>query len=464
MINNFPSDFKWGVATSSYQIEGATNVDGRGISIWDTFSATPGKVVNGETGDMACDHYNRYKEDIAIMRDLGVQSYRFSIAWPRLFPKGDHVREQRGFDFYNRLIDELIANDIEPMITLYHWDLPQTLQDTGGWANREIVNRFVDYSVAAVEAFGDRVENWITLNEPWCVSWLGYMLGVHAPGVQNLDHAIASSHHTALAHGLASTAMRKVNPAIKIGIAPNMTNYRVDDPSNPDLMELSGLMDSHINRWWIDAFTHGRYPRNLADFYGEKLQKYVLPGDMDSLRVQTDFLGINYYSDSFIGTPRPEDKPISEGGLFPFPQRSNGTPPEPYTDMGWPITPVGIRDLLVRVSKEWPNIEEIAITENGAAYPEVPDANGEIRDERRIEYIESHIEAVGQAIAAGAPVKRYYAWSFMDNFEWAEGYAKRFGIVHVDFDTQERTPKESARVFSSIIHSHSAFWETVSQS
>ncbi|MCX6402679.1 MAG: family 1 glycosylhydrolase, partial [Actinobacteria bacterium] len=226
MINNFPADFKWGVATSSYQIEGAAKEDGRGVSIWDTFAATPGKVVNGENGDVACDHYHLFKEDIAIMRKLGVQSYRFSIAWPRLFPQGDNVREERGFDFYNRLIDELIANDIEPLITLYHWDLPQTLQDKGGWQNREIVNKFVDYSVAAVEAFGDRVQNWITLNEPWCVSWLGYMLGVHAPGVQNLDHAIAASHHTALAHGLATRAMRKVNPALKIGIAPNMTNYR----------------------------------------------------------------------------------------------------------------------------------------------------------------------------------------------------------------------------------------------
>ncbi len=464
MINNFPSDFKWGVATSSYQIEGATNEDGRGVSIWDTFAATPGKVVNGENGDVACDHYHRFKEDVALMKKLGVQSYRFSIAWPRLFPNGDKVREQRGFDFYNKLIDELIANGIEPLATLYHWDLPQTLQDKGGWANREIVDSFVEYAEAAVDAFGDRVQNWITLNEPWCVSWLGYMLGVHAPGVKNLDHAIGASHHTALAHGLASRAMRAVNPAINIGIAPNMTNYRIDDESNSELIELKGLMDSHVNRWWIEAFQFGQYPKNLADFYGDKLQKYVLPGDMDLVKVQTDFLGINYYNDAFLGTPKPEDKPISEGGLFPFPQRSNGELPQPQTDMGWPITPMGIHDLVLRIKKDWPQIVDIAITENGAAFPEGPNQDGEVHDDRRIDYYSSHVDALGLAIAAGAPVKSYYAWSFMDNFEWAEGYAKRFGIVHVDFQTLKRTPKESAKVYSSIIHAHSSFWETVTQS
>lgn len=464
MINNFPPNFKWGVATASYQIEGAAQEDGRGISIWDTFSKTPGKVVNGDTGDVACDHYHLFKEDIALMKELGIQSYRFSIAWPRLFPNGDNVREERGFDFYNKLIDELLANGIEPLATLYHWDLPQPLQDKGGWANREIIENFVSYSVAAVEAFGDRINSWITLNEPWCVSWLGYMLGVHAPGVKNLDHAIAASHHTSLAHGMASRAMRNVNPKIKIGIAPNMTNYRVDDESNSELMELKGLMDSHINRWWIEGFLDGKYPENLVNFYGDQLQKYIQDGDMDLVKVETDFLGINYYSDSFLSTPKPEDKPMSAGGLFPFPQRSNGALPQPQTDMGWPITPLGIRDLLIRIHNDWPEISDIAITENGAAYPEGPDANGEVQDDRRIDYYVSHIDAVGEALAAGVPVTKYFAWSFMDNFEWAEGYAKRFGIVHVDYETLKRTPKESAKVFSSIIHSHSSHWETVSQS
>ena len=463
MISNFPSDFKWGVATSSYQIEGAAETDGRGPSIWDTFSKTPGKVVNGETGDIACDHYNKFKEDIAIMRELGVQTYRFSIAWPRLFPNGDNQREQRGFDFYNELIDELIANGIEPMGTLYHWDLPQPLQDKGGWANRETVSSFVDYAVAASEAFGDRVTNWVTLNEPWCVSWLGYMLGIHAPGVKNLDHAIAASHHTALAHGLATRAMKAVNPAFRIGIAANMTNYRIDDDKNQELIDLKQLMDAHVNRWWIDAFYNGEYPKVLVDFYGDKLQKYILDGDMESIKVDSEFLGINYYNDAFLGTPTPEDKPMSEGGLFPFPQRSNGSLPHPQTDMGWPITPIGLRDLPLRIARDWPGISDIAITENGAAYDDGPNSDGAISDMRRIDYLESHIEALGEAIVQGAPVKSYYAWSFLDNFEWAEGYAKRFGIVHVDFNTLERTPKQSARVYSSIIQAHSAFWETVLQ-
>ncbi|MEN9693121.1 MAG: hypothetical protein RLZZ330_765 [Actinomycetota bacterium] len=464
MISNFPSDFKWGVATSSYQIEGATDVDGRGPSIWDTFSKTPGKVVNGDTGDVACDHYHNFKQDIEIMKDLGVQTYRFSIAWPRLFPKGDSQREQRGFDFYNQLIDELIANGIEPMATLYHWDLPQPLQDKGGWANRETVFSFVDYSAAAVEAFGDRVTNWVTLNEPWCVAWLGYMIGIHAPGVKNLDHAIAASHHTALAHGLATRRMKAINPNLRIGIAANMTNYRIDDENNSELVELRSLMDAHVNRWWIDAFYNGEYPKVLVDFYGDKLQKYIHDGDMELLKVESEFLGINYYNDAFLGTAGPEDKPMSEGGLFPFPQRSNGTLPEPQTDMGWPITPIGLRDLPVRIHRDWPGIADISITENGAAYSDGPNSEGSISDMRRIEYLETHINAVGEAIAHGAPVKSYYAWSFLDNFEWAEGYAKRFGIVYVDFNTLERIPKQSARVYSSIIQAHSAFWETVSQS
>lgn len=464
MINNFPEDFKWGVATSSYQIEGGTHLDGRGESIWDVFSATFGKVVNGDEGSLACDHYRRFKEDVALMKELGVQTYRFSIAWPRLFPNGDTRREQRGFDFYNKLIDELIANDIEPMGTLYHWDLPQTLQDKGGWANRDTVYSFVDYATAAVEAFGDRVTNWVTLNEPWCVTWLGYMSGVHAPGVQDLDQAIAAAHHTALAHGLATRAMKAKNPDLRIGIAANMTNYRVDDENNKELLELKDLMDAHVNRWYIDAFYYGKYPQVLVDFYGDKLQKHIHDGDMELLKVDSEFLGINYYNDSFLGTPRPEDKPMSEGGLFPFPQRTNGTPPMPQTDMGWPITPTGLRDLPLRIARDWPGILDIAITENGAAFPDGPDENGVINDVRRIDYLNSHIAAVGEAIEAGAPVKSYYAWSFMDNFEWAEGYDKRFGIVYVDFITLERIPKQSARVFSSIIQEHTDFWASVIQS
>lgn len=450
-MKGFPEDFNWGVATSSYQIEGAAFEDGRGESIWDRFCATPGKVANSEDGLTACDHYHRFEEDIQIMKQLGVTTYRFSMAWPRMFPKGDSVREERGFDFYNRLIDELLANGIKPLPTLYHWDLPQTLQDKGGWANRETVDAFAQYAAAAVEAFGDRVTEWLTLNEPWCVTWLGYMNGVHAPGVKNLDHALAAAHHTALAHAEASRAMRAVRSDLRIGLALNMTTYRIEDESDKDLAELGDLMDAQLNRWWIQAFLTGSYPENLMKIHEERLGNIILPGDLARLKVETDILGVNYYSDSFIGLPRAEDKPLIEEGLFPFPHRMNGSAPGPYTDMGWPVTPVGLEDLLLRIARDWPEIEDIAITENGAAYDYQPDESGEVNDIRRIEYLLSHLEAAGRAIEKGAPLKSYYAWSLMDNFEWAEGYNKRFGLVHVDFKTLKRTIKNSGKAYSEVI-------------
>lgn len=455
-MNNFPLDFTWGVATSSYQIEGAAFEDGRGESIWDRFCATPGKVKNSENGAVACDHYHRFSEDIAIMKEIGVTSYRFSISWPRLFPRGDKVREQRGFDFYGRLIDELIENGIKPLPTLYHWDLPQALEDKGGWANRDIVEAFAYYAAEVVAEYGDRISEWLTINEPWCVTWLGYMNGVHAPGVQSLDSAIAAAHHTALAHAEATRAMRAVRPEIKSGLAVNMTNYIVEDPNNSELSELFELMDSHQNRWWIDAQVHGKYPEKLVEFYGETLSKYVLPGDLKLLKINSEILGINYYSDNFIGLPSEGDGPISLGGLFPFPQRMNGSAPKPHTDMGWPITPDGLEDLLIRIWCDWPEIQNIAITENGAAYDDGPNSNGEVEDRRRVDYLKSHIAAAGRAIEKGVPLKSYYAWSLLDNFEWAEGYDKRFGLVHVDFRTQKRTLKQSAKTYSSIISANSA--------
>jgi beta-glucosidase len=277
------------------------------------------------------------------------------------------------------------------------------------------------------------------------------MSGVHAPGVKDLDAAVAAAHHTALAHAEATRSMKAVNPSVRTGIALNMTNYIVEDKSNKEIVELAELMDAQINRWWLDAYLHGKYPQQLVEFFGPKLEKVVLEGDMDALKVDSEFLGINYYSDSFVGVPRPEDRPANDGGPFPFPHRSNGTPPPPLTDMGWPITPEGIKNLVLRVKKDWPEVDDIAITENGAAYPEVPDSTGEVADERRCQYLEAHIENLEQAIALGAPVKSYYAWSLMDNFEWAEGYEKRFGLIHVDFETQERTLKNSAKLYASII-------------
>ena len=450
---SFPEDFNWGSATASYQIEGGFADGGRTPSIWDTFSKTPGKVVNGDTGDVACDHYNRFEEDIQIMKDLGIQSYRFSLAWPRIMPQGTGEVNQEGIDFYNRLIDGLLEAGIQPTATLYHWDLPQVLQDKGGWANRDIVKQFADYATVCAEAFGDRVANWITINEPWCVTWLGNFVGVHAPGLKDLETTVAVAHHTALAHAEATRALRAVRPEIRSGITLNMTNYRVDDENNKELLELRDYWDANLNRWWMDSQLHGSYPQNLVELYGDKLSKVVMPGDMAALKVDSEFLGINYYSDSFLNTPTAEQVEKNEG-TFCFPINSDGTAPEPYTDMGWPITPNGLTDLLVRVYKDWPEIKDIAITENGVAYGDEPDANGEVHDHRRVEYLVDHLTAVERAIDQGVPVKAYYYWSLLDNFEWAEGYAKRFGIVFVNFETLQRIVKLSGSVYSKIIETN----------
>ena len=447
----FPADFKWGVATSSFQIEGATCADGRGASIWDTFCKTPGKVANGEHGDIACDHYHRYPEDVAIMKDLGVTSYRFSIAWPRLFPQGEGVREERGFAFYNKLIDELLANGIEPVVTLYHWDLPQALEDKGGWTNRDIVSAFVDYASACVEAFGDRVTNWITLNEPWVFTWLGYLAGVHAPGRQELSAGVAAAHHASLAHAQASRAMKAINGNINVGIALNMTNFRVTDATDQDLNDLAVLMDSQLNRWWLDAMYLGKYPAELVNFFGEHLTSVFLPGDAELITDNPDFVGVNYYADNFINPPKADTPEPTSPNAFPFAQKYDSSAPLPHTDMGWPITPDGLYDLLSRINRDWPMVTNISITENGAAFPESPDSDGIVFDERRVAYLDAHLHAVAEAIADGAPVKSYFAWSLLDNFEWAEGYDKRFGLVHVDFDTLVRTLKNSAKYYRNVI-------------
>jgi len=453
---SFQDDFTWGVATSSFQIEGATRADGRGPSIWDTFCATPGKVANGDHGDVACDHYNLFEEDIRIMQEMGVQAYRFSLAWPRMFPNGDSVREERGFEFYNRLIDALLEAGIKPLATMYHWDLPQPLQDKGGWANREVVAAFKEYATACVEAFGDRVIDWVTINEPWCVSWLGYMNGVHAPGVKSLDDAIAAAHHTALAHAEAVRAIRAVQPLARAGAAYNMTNYVVLNPEDPEVVEAAALMDSHVNRWWIEAQLTGKYPSNLVEEYGERLARVMLPGDENILKIDSELMGINYYNDSFLASPRINDGSLLSKGLFPFKQRINDTPPPPHTDMGWPITPDGIYNLLMRVHRDYPNVGELMITENGVAFDDGPDAQGVVNDTRRVEYFKSHIYNVLRAVSEGSALRSYFAWSLLDNFEWAEGYDKRFGLVHVDFVTQKRTLKESAKTYGAIIASNGA--------
>ena len=439
----FPEDFLWGAATSSYQIEGAANEDGRGPSIWDTFCKTPGKVAKGDTGDVANDHYHRYPEDIAIMKELGLQGYRFSFAWPRMFPKGDGVREERGFDFYDRLIDGLLEAGIEPLATLYHWDLPQALQDKGGWVNRDIVHHFADYSTAVVERFGDRVKKFSPINEPWVVAWLGHGIGIHAPGILDRRSAFAAAHHTVLAHAASTNAMRAVRGDILTGPVLNQTNYVADDINDPIQAHAAAIGDAHQNRFWMDAIMHGTYPQILIDTYGDELTSVIKDGDMQAAMVKNDFIGINYYFDNRIGASlggKPEWHSIS--GLFDL--DIDETPRGPLTDMGWPLTPHGLENLLVRWHKEHGDkLPPLYITENGVAYDDGPDASGHVADQRRIDYLQTHLKAVSNAIAQGSPVKGYYQWSLMDNFEWALGYDKRFGIVHVDFETQKRIIKDS---------------------
>jgi beta-glucosidase len=452
----FPKDFIWGAATSSYQIEGAANEDGRGISIWDTFSKTPGKVARGESGDVANDHYHRYPEDIELMKELGLQSYRFSFAWPRMFPKGDSTREERGFDFYDRLIDKLLEANIEPLATLYHWDLPQALQDKGGWVNRDIVKHFADYSTAVVERFGDRVKKFSPINEPWVVAWLGYGIGIHAPGITDRRSAFSAAHHTVLAHAASTNAMRAVRNDILTGPVLNQARHVADDLNDPAQAHAANIGDAHQNRFWMDAFMKGSYPQVLLDNYGDELTSVIKDGDLKAATVKNDFIGINYYFDNRIGKSlggKPEWHSIS--GMFEL--DIDETPRGPLTDMGWPLTPNGLEDLLVRWHKEYGTaLPDLYITENGAAYDDGPDANGIVNDQRRIDYLQTHLKAVSNAISQGSPVKGYYQWSLMDNFEWALGYEKRFGIVHVDFDTQKRTIKESAKWYSNVIKNNGA--------
>ena len=448
---NFPKDFIWGAATSSYQIEGAVDIDGRGPSIWDTFSRTPGKVANGDTGDIANDHYHRYPADVALMKELGLGGYRFSFAWPRMFPDGGKRREERGFAFYDRLIDCLLEAGIEPLATLYHWDLPQPLQDKGGWTNRDIVEVFADYATAVVEHFGDRVKKFTPINEPWVVAWLGHGIGIHAPGIKDRRAAFAAAHHTVLTHVAATHAMRAVRSDILTGPVLNQANTIAADLSDPIQKRAVDIADAHQNLFWMDAFMKGCYPQILLDSYGDELSSVIRPGDLESATVKNDFIGINYYFDNFVHPSKGDGNQWhSIAGLFGL--DVDETAPGPLTDMGWPLTPAGLKNLLVRWHREYGDkLPDLYVTENGVAYDDGISADGKCHDERRTQYLQTHLRAVADAIAEGSPVKGYYEWSLMDNFEWALGYEKRFGIVHVDFDTQVRTIKDSGLWYAETI-------------
>ena len=436
----FPEDFLWGASTSAYQIEGAVDQDGRGPSIWDTQCDTPGLIHGGDTGEVAADHYNRMSDDVALMRSLGLPGYRFSVAWPRIQPKGSGAVNATGLDFYSRLVDELHEAGITPMLTLYHWDLPQALQDAGGWPARDTAYRFADYAAVVFEALRDRVELWTTLNEPWCSSVLGHLDGQHAPGEHDPVRTVRSIHHLLLAHGLAVKAMRAIDPAPAQSIVLNLTRTLAGVPEpGPALLEGMRRSDGIRNRVWTEPLLNGAYPEDvvadLQPFGGLPVEE----GDLELIAQPLDWLGINYYNDDvFVDAP---------GAVHPFvPGLAGiaGADPGPVrTDMGWNISPDGLRALMVDLTATYPDLPPLYITENGAAYDD-PVTDGAVHDDRRIDYLDSHIRAVHAAIEEGVDVRGYFAWSLMDNFEWAFGYAMRFGLVHIDYDTLTRIPKDSA--------------------
>jgi beta-glucosidase len=448
-VRQFPQGFRWGVATAAYQIEGSTDADGRTPSVWDTFAATPGLVDGGHTGAVACDHYRRYAADVALMRELGVGTYRFSISWPRVLPD-DGAVNVRGLDFYDRLVDEVVAAGIRPMVTLYHWDLPQSLEDRGGWTSREAAERFADLTVAVHDRLGDRVPTWTTLNEPWCSAFLGYASGDHAPGHRNPAAAFTAVHHLLVAHGLSAAALKSAGVE-ELSYTTIVTSVTTPNPDDPAAAAAVRLVDGLHNRLFIEPVLLGRYPEDMA----ELMARHVLPGTIrdgdDALIGGTpiDLLGLNYYQPTLVesrpGAPANPQFPGTEDVVF---LRSD----LPRTQMDWPVDAGALRDALVRVSRDYPGVP-MMITENGAAYPDHV-VDGRIADVERIDYLRTHLRAAHEAIEAGADLRGYLAWSLLDNFEWAYGYDKRFGLVHVDYETQRRLPKDSAAWYRSVMRSN----------
>ncbi|HEY5952186.1 MAG TPA: GH1 family beta-glucosidase [Kofleriaceae bacterium] len=441
----FPVGFAWGAATSAYQIEGAAHEDGRGESIWDRFCRTPGKVADGDHGDVACDHYRRWREDVALMRELGLRAYRFSIAWPRVMPTGRGAVNERGLDFYDRLVDELLAAGIAPVATLYHWDLPQTLEDAGGWPARATAAAFVDYADVVTRRLGDRVSRWITHNEPWCVSVLGYETGEHAPGRRSPAAALAASHHLLLSHGWAVPVIRSNARNCEVGITLNLVPAM---PASASALDYDAFrrLDGTMNRWYLDPL-HGRgYP---ADVLADHVAAGHVPaagwpvvehGDLAAIATGCDFLGINYYSRAVARSAEP-------GNL---PRTVHVAPKSEHTDIGWEVFPDGLAEILLRVHLEY-RPRQLFVTENGASYATGPDDDGRIRDLARTRYLHEHLVAARRAILSGVPLAGYFAWSLMDNFEWAHGYRQRFGITWVDYASQARVLKDSGHWYRRVI-------------
>ncbi|HZB68632.1 MAG TPA: GH1 family beta-glucosidase [Ornithinibacter sp.] len=449
----FPDGFMWGAATASYQIEGAHDEDGRSPSIWDTFARTPGKVLGGDTGDVACDHYHRYAEDVALMSDLGLDAYRFSVAWPRVIPTGTGAVNRAGLDFYSRLVDRLLEHGIRPVVTLYHWDLPQALDDRGGWLNRESAQWFADYSAAVVGALGDRVSHWTTLNEPWCSSVLSYAIGAHAPGHQDPLEAMVAAHHLMLAHGTAVPVIREHCPGAEVSITLNPS--QVWGPEDGDERDADAVRraDNALNGLFFGPIFHGAYPDGFLDDTAHLTDHaFIRNGDLRAMSAPLDNLGVNNYFPTRVRAARNSEESTNRmpgcAGVV------ETDPRPPLTDMGWEMSPESHRLILERSARE--SGLPIYITENGSAWPDTVSEDGEVHDPDRVSYLHGHLEAVADAVENGVDVRGYFAWSLLDNFEWAYGYEKRFGIVHVDYDTLKRTVKDSGREYARIIAEHHA--------
>ena len=423
-----PFPFLWGTATSSYQIEGAASVDGRGPGIWDRFCAEPGKVRNGEDGSLACDFYHRYRDDIALVRELGVNAFRLSISWPRVLPDGHGRVNEAGLDFYDRVVDELLANGVEPVVTLYHWDLPAALEDAGGWPERSTAEAFSELAQVVAARLGDRVRWWITQNEPWVIAWLGYGYGIHAPGRTSTADAVAAAHHVLLSHGLATEVLQSAAPGSRVGVTVDLETVEAATDAAEDVAAAKAF-DGHRNRWYLDPLFRGAYPADVLEQLGPDVPP-VRDGDMALIAAPTDFLGVNYYQRRVVAG--------ANGAGWRFVHQEGSL----HTDMGWEVSPDSLYALLLRLRDEYAP-PAIMITENGAAFTDVRGHDAAVRDPERAAYIASHVEALQRASAAGVPVAGYFVWTLMDNFEWAAGYGKRFGLVYVDFATLERVPKSS---------------------
>jgi beta-glucosidase len=442
----FPERFVWGAGTSAFQIEGGWNEDGKSESIWDRYCRTPGKIADGSSGDVACDHYHRWRDDIALMKRLALPAYRFSISWPRILPEGRGKVNQAGLDFYTRLVDGLLEAGIRPFVTLYHWDLPQALQEAGGWPERVVAEAFAEYTDVVSGALGDRVRDWMTINEPWCMSLLSYQIGEHAPGWKdNWVAALRAAHHALLAHGWAVPVLRRNSPGAQVGIVLNYVPAYAASPSEADAQAAHGF-DGYFNRWFLDPVFGRGYPDDMVRGYGQAGHlpddmAFVHAGDLEAIAAPTDFLALNYYNRAILRSqaiPETENLPRVE---FPHAE---------VTDMGWEIYADGLHDMLVRVHRDY-GPGRVYVAENGASFSDGPDGAGRVPDVRRTAYLRDHLAACHRAIQAGVPLNGYFVWSLLDNFEWAKGYTQRFGVVWVDYASQKRLPKMSALWYQDVI-------------